>query len=171
MTGDQQSSDATNKRNTPLDVHFALQAAGLGVWEFDPVTNQIIWDDRCRELFGLATPSDLTYEQAIQYIHADDVERVTKAMQWAMNPQSDGVYDETFRTLGVDDGKLRWVRFYGRSSFSSVGEVYRFAGVAQDVTQQELARQQETAALHQAQRQQRMYEAITASTPDLVYGV
>jgi PAS domain S-box-containing protein len=169
MTGDQRPFDSNQKLAQRLDIDFALQAAGLGVWELDPITNQVLWDDRCRALFGLAKDNYLPYEQAMQYIHPDDVSRVKQAVQWAINPQSDGKYDETYRTVGADDGKLRWVRFYGRSYFSGTGEIYRFAGVAQEVTQQILAEQQEAAARQDAQRQQRIYEAIAGSTPDLMY--
>ncbi|GAB4050325.1 PAS domain-containing sensor histidine kinase [Spirosoma litoris] len=169
MTTDQRPLDAAQKLTQRLDIDFALQAAGMGVWELDPVTNEILWDDRCRELFGLAKDNNLTYEQAIQYIHPEDVRQVNIAVQWAMNPQSNGLFDETYRTIGVDDGQLRWVRFYGRSYFSEAGEIYRFAGVAQEVTQQILAQQREAATRQESQRQQRIYEAITASTPDLMY--
>ncbi|MEZ0541178.1 PAS domain-containing sensor histidine kinase [Fibrella arboris] len=125
-----------------LDIDFALQAAGLGVWEMDPVTYQINWDDRCRQLFGMATNGSLPYDQAIQFIHPDDVSRVDQAVRWAMNPDSGGTYDVTYRTLGATDGVLRWVRFHGRGYFSATGEVYRFAGVAQEVTEQMQAHQQ-----------------------------
>ncbi|WP_247236831.1 PAS domain S-box protein [Telluribacter sp. SYSU D00476] len=143
MTGDYQPYNPSRNLNERLDIDFALQAAGLGVWELDPATSQVLWDDRCRELFGLAKDNLLTYEKAIQYIHPQDRERVDQAVQRAMNPQTDGWYDVTYRTLGADDGKLRWVRFYGRSYFTEAGQVYRFAGVAQEVTQQVLARQQQ----------------------------
>ncbi|GAB3281296.1 hypothetical protein GCM10027347_56860 [Larkinella harenae] len=169
MTGDQLPLDSTQNLNQRLDIDFALEAAGLGVWELDPVTKQILWDNRCRALFGLATQNYLPYEQAIQHIHPDDVDRVHQAVQWAMNPLSGGQYDETYRTLGADDGKLRWVRFYGKGYFSETGVIYRLAGVAQDVTEQMLTQQQEAADRQVAQRLQRAYEAITASTPDLMY--
>ncbi|QMW03996.1 PAS domain S-box protein [Spirosoma foliorum] len=169
MTGDQRPLDSSRKLTQRLDIDFALQAAGLGVWELDLVTNQVLWDDRCQELFGLARHNSLSYEQAIQYIHADDANRVNSAAQWAINPQSNGLFDETFRTVGADDGKLRWVRFYGRSYFSEAGEIYRFAGVGQEVTPQIEAQQREVTIRLDSQRQQRIYEAIASSTPDLMY--
>lgn len=141
MTGDQQPTDYSRNLAQRLDIDFALQAAGLGVWELDPITNVVNWDDRCRELFGLAYHNQLPYEQAIQYIHPDDANRVNEAVQWVMNPQSGGQYDVTYRTLGADDGKLRWVRFYGKAYFTEGSQVVRFAGVAQEVTQQALALQ------------------------------
>ncbi|GAB4028792.1 sensor histidine kinase [Spirosoma koreense] len=128
--------------NERLDINFALKSAGLGVWELDPLTNLVLWDDRCRALFGLATDNQLPFEQAIHYIHPQDVTRVTQAVEWAQNPASGGAYDVTYRTIGADDGLLRWVRFWGQSYFTPAGELLRFAGVAQEVTQQVMDKQQ-----------------------------
>ncbi len=117
-----------------LDIDFALTSAGLGVWELNPTTMQVLWDDRCRELYGLAKDNDLPYEKAMAFIHPDDVTRVDEAVQWAFQKESGGTYDVTYRTIGAEDGKLRWVRFYGKSCFDEEGKVQRFGGVAQDVT-------------------------------------
>lgn len=71
--------------NEGLDLEFALHAAGIGVWELDPVTNALAWDDRCRALFGLnADQRQLTsYADAIQYIHPEDKARVENAVKLA----------------------------------------------------------------------------------------
>ncbi len=160
----QDNAKALNKR---LDVDFAVQAARLGVWEVDPATNRVIWDNRCRQLFGMADMSELPYEQAIRHIHADDVKRVDKAVQWALNPQSGGHYDITYRTIGYDDGKQRWVRFVGMSYFDESGKSYRFAGIAQDMTAEMEARDREQKQ-HKTQEQerlqkQRLFAAVEAS--------
>ena len=142
MTGHQQPSDTPANLTQRLNIDFALQAAGLGVWELDPVTKQVLWDDRCRQLFGLAKDNQLPYQQAIQFIHPDDQARVDQAVQQVLSGQSNGQYDMTYRTVGADDGLLRWVRFMGRAEFTPAGQVHRFAGVAQEVTQQVLSQQQ-----------------------------
>lgn len=113
----------------------------MGLWELDPTTKAVIWDDQCRALFGLAKDNLLSYEQATPYIHPDDVDRVHQALQCAMSPNSDGAYDQTYRTLGADDGRLRWVRFFGRRYCPPHGKGYRFAGAAQDVSGLGRARQ------------------------------
>lgn len=139
MTGPQKPVENESPAEQ-LAISFALKAAQLGVWELDPTTNLVIWDDQCRALFGLAANNQLPYEEAIRYIHPDDTDRVNQAVQWAMNPELDGAYDVTYRTIGADDGVLRWVRFTGRSQFDETGVVSSFAGIAQDVTEQMMAR-------------------------------
>ena len=117
-----------------LDIDFALKAAQLGVWELDPATKLVKWDDRCRELFGLAKNNLVPYEQALSFIHPNDVHKVEAAIERAFNSQHGGQYDVTYRTIGADDGIHRWVRFMGQGYFNEHGDIYRFAGVAQDVT-------------------------------------
>ncbi|ADB38809.1 PAS domain-containing sensor histidine kinase [Spirosoma linguale] len=151
MSCPQQPADTPVKLTQRLDHDFALQAAGLGVWEFDPLTKQVLWDDRCRQLFGLAKDNQLPYEQAIQYIHPDDQVRVDQAVQQALSGQSNGQYDVTFRTVGADDGLLRWVRFMGRAELTPAGQVHRFGGVAQEVTPQVLAHHRQAQETQEAQ--------------------
>ncbi|MBO0951395.1 PAS domain-containing sensor histidine kinase [Fibrella forsythiae] len=127
--------------NERLDINFAIQAAGFGVWELDPRTNQVVWDERCRELFGFARATSLTFEEAVQGVHPDDRDRITQAIERAIDPHYKVNYDQIFRTIGIDDGQLRWVHFRGQSYFTPGGEAYRFAGIGQDVTQQVLDRQ------------------------------
>ncbi|MCX6216334.1 ATP-binding protein [Spirosoma sp.] len=151
MTGHQQPSNNPTKLTLRLDLDFALQAAGLGVWEYNPQTGLVDWDERCRALYGISAANDIAYQQAVRHIHPDDADRVDAAVQRAIDPQSNGMYDETYRTIGLDDGRLRWVRFQGRAYFTPTGEFYRFAGIAQEVNQQVLAQQ----VLERLQEQQR----------------
>jgi PAS domain S-box-containing protein len=123
-----------------LNIDLALKAARLGVWELDAQTNTVSWDERCRTLFGLHSDSPLQYEQALSHVHPDDANFVNEAVQASMAPGSDGSYDVTFRTIGADDSKLRWVRFTGQSYFSDDGMLLKLAGVAQEVSKDVLER-------------------------------
>ena len=160
MTGNQQSFDISKQLTEQLDVELVLQATGLGVWEVNLLTNQVIWDQRCCQLFGIDT-NQISYPDTLPHVHPADVERVNQAVQWARNPQSDGTYQTMYRTIG-EDGRIRWIQSTGRRYVDQAGQPVRLAGVAQDVTEQVEARQQ-------TQRQQRIADAITASSPDLMY--
>ncbi|MCK8494958.1 PAS domain-containing protein [Spirosoma sp. RP8] len=127
---------ADKSLNERLDMNFALKAARLGVWELDPITDQVSWDERCQELFGLKKNNPLSYQQTLQYIHPEDRVRIDEAVKWSMNPQSEGGYDVICRTLGADNDLQRWVRFIGQAYFNDAGHAYRFTGIAQDVTKE-----------------------------------
>ncbi len=140
MTGvNRPPNDSTLKKRLGAD--FALQAARLGVWELDPITNLINWDERCQELVGLTAANEIPYQEAILHIHPDDRQLVDDAFRWVMRPESNGQYDLTFRTIGASGGVLHWVRFTGQRYLNEAGEAAIITGVAQEVTQDKTSRQ------------------------------
>ncbi|WP_234733339.1 PAS domain S-box protein [Tellurirhabdus bombi] len=111
---------------------LALEAAEMGTWDLDPIRHTVNWDRRCQELYGFSANHQTNYENVLQHIHPDDQELVKEAVDWALNPASDGNYDLEFRTIGAEDKKLRWVRCKGKAYFNEQGVAYRFAGTALD---------------------------------------
>jgi PAS domain S-box-containing protein len=141
MTSDQQPSKPSHNLYQRLDINFALRAAGLGVWELDGATGQITWDDHCRSLFGFTHTNQLTYEEVIHCIHEEDVSRVDQAVQAMLTQPSESNYDQTYRIIRADDNTLRWIHSQGKAYFTPTGELVRFIGISQDVTEQQLAQQ------------------------------
>lgn len=124
-------------------MRFALQAAGLGTWDMDPINKRVIWDDRCRELFGFPQGNVTTYESVLTYVHRDDKELVNTAVEKAMAGDAGGKYDLEFRTIGAADNKIRWLRCIGQAYFNEQQVAYRFAGTAQDITKQRKSRERQ----------------------------
>jgi PAS domain S-box-containing protein len=127
--------------NARLSVDFALKAAKLGVWEVDPKTRIVLWDERCRAMFGLQA-DQLLLDEIVRHIHPEDREWVAEARNRAMTPGYDGEYDVTYRTIGANDKTLRWVRFTGKAEYDELGKMSRFSGVSQDVTKDKMREQQ-----------------------------
>jgi len=82
-----------------------------------------VWGRKCESLYQ--SPSDW-----IEAIHADDRERVRKS---ATTKQITGEYDEQYRVIRPD-GSIRWIRDRAFPVRSYSGEVYRIAGIAEDIT-------------------------------------
>ncbi|SEW43719.1 hypothetical protein SAMN05428988_5615 [Chitinophaga sp. YR573] len=114
-------------------MRFALVSSGFGTWELDLASNQVIWDDRCRELYGYPAEGDLSQENIRKNIHPEDRERVIAAVDKALRPESGGLYDIIFRTVSTTDKQLRWVRCIGKAYFNN-GVACRFAGTIQDIS-------------------------------------
>jgi PAS domain S-box-containing protein len=126
----QQAHEESEKR-----LSFALQSAQLGTWDLDPLTNKIVLDERCMELFGFPEIENLSYEGSLNHLHAEDRARVQAAVKHALLPGSDGVYNTQFRTLIPETRELRWLHCKGQAYFD--GDVpVRFSGIAQDITDQ-----------------------------------
>lgn len=117
-------------------MRFALVSSGFGIWELDLASNQVTWDDRCRELYGYPAEGDLSQENIRKNIHPEDRERVTAAIDKALRPEGGGLYDIIFRTVSTTDNQLRWVRCIGKAYFNN-GVAYRFAGTMQDAAREQ----------------------------------
>ena len=52
---------------------LATEAAAIGIWEWNTVTGNIIWDDRMYEIYGVPRGSAITYEIWRSYTYPDDL--------------------------------------------------------------------------------------------------
>lgn len=132
-------------------LRFALNAAGIGTWDLNPITQIVQWDSRCRELFGFAPNEVVSYQEVLKYMHPDDVERVNDAVQKSLSPDSKAGYEVRYRAKGAADNVTRWILSKGKAYFDDNGVAYRFAGTAQDIT--DLMEERERAAASEQKAQ------------------
>jgi PAS domain S-box-containing protein len=67
-------------------------------------------------------------------LHPDDLETTSAAFAAACDPQSRALYDVEYRTIGKEDGVLRWVAAKGRGLFADDNRCVRVIGTAIDIT-------------------------------------
>jgi PAS domain S-box-containing protein len=109
-------------------------------WLTDPEKNHIfyvspayegIWGRTCAGL--VASPRDW-----VEAIHPDDRDRALRA---GPARQISGAYDEEYRIVRPD-GTTRWIRDRAFPVRNARGEVYRIAGIAEDITARKQAEEQ-----------------------------
>ena len=77
-------AELTRRRNQQLQTYsqrlaLATDAAALGIWEWNIDTNEVIWDNRTFEIFGVPNIEQVNYKRWRQRVHPDDLARVEKA--------------------------------------------------------------------------------------------
>ena len=117
-------------------LRLALGAADAGTFDYYPATGRLDWSDRCKELFGLPPEATVTYETFLQGLHPDDRTRVDGIVRRVLQPGSDGRYDTEYRTIGIENGRERWISAKGTVLFDFTGQAARFIGTVLDVTGQ-----------------------------------
>ncbi|MCD2324013.1 PAS domain-containing protein [Sphingomonas sp. IC-56] len=125
---------------------IATRSARLGTFDYRIMEGVLEWDDRCRELFGLSPGAPVSYEEAfLRGVHPDDRVRADAAVAASLDAAGPGTFEIEYRTIGIEDGKLRYVSARGQAYFED-GRPVRLVGTAQDVTKERLAqiRVQET---------------------------
>ncbi len=113
----------------------AVELAQLGTWSIDVATNGLTYSDRLIEWFGY-DPGKQPYNEVIPILEDEDQERVANAVAWALNPESDGIYEETYTVIHPETGQKRVLHAQGKTVFDATGKAVRMNGTAQDVTEQ-----------------------------------
>jgi PAS domain S-box-containing protein len=111
---------------------LAIDAAGVGSFDWDLRTGQLLWDDRLLALFGYGRSEfGRTIEDFDGRCHPDDLARVHAALDEAIS--SCGVFESEYR-VALPDGTTRWVAARGRAVPGADGKAVRFLGAAYDTT-------------------------------------
>ncbi|HEY3296113.1 MAG TPA: PAS domain S-box protein [bacterium] len=124
---------------------LALEAASLGTWDYNLQTGDVLWDERCRLLFGVPDADALKYEQVLSLIHAEDRAMVDRTLVEAVNPSSDGRYEIEFRTVWPWDDTVHWLSAKGQAYFEGSGKRWhavRLVGTFMDVGARKAAEEQ-----------------------------
>ncbi|QJD79499.1 PAS domain S-box protein [Spirosoma rhododendri] len=117
---------------------IAIEAAGLGTWEWNLQSDQLYWNDHHFELFGMETQAEpLSSEAFMAHIHPDDLNRVRGKLEQAI--RKDIVYDTEFRAIRDDNGQTVWMSGYGRTDAQAGHRASRMKGVMFDITERKRA--------------------------------
>ena len=126
-------------------VEIAVEATDLGLWELDLRTNQRIWSDRQRALFGLGPDEEITDEIYRRVLHPDDYERVVSTIASAQTAADAGDLVVEFRVVRPD-GETRWMLTHGRVIRGERGP-QRMVGTCLDITERKAAEERRTLLL------------------------
>jgi PAS domain S-box-containing protein len=135
-------------------LQMALAGSSQGTWNWDLRTQVIIWDERCKKIFGLPSDFSVTYEWHINSLHPDDRQRIHEAATNALRDHME--FSEEYRFIHSDN-TIRWILARGHAFYNASGEAYRMAGTVIDITDQKNAAD----ALQRSQERYRtLFESI-----------
>ncbi len=112
-------------------LRMATEAADVGIWYWDVQADQLIWSDKCKVLFGLATAARVTFATFLDAVHPEDRPLVAKAYGQAFACQGD--CDIEYRAVHPD-GTVRWILAKGHGACDERGRPVRMHGIAMDIT-------------------------------------
>ena len=138
-------------QNTLHRWELAIDAAGVGSFDWDLVTGQLLWDDRLLAMFGYDRRDfGRSIDDFEARVHPDDLPRVRAVLGQAK--QTCGSWAMEYRVLHPD-GEKRWVTARGEALRGADGAAERMLGAAYDSTD-----------LHDGQaRTVRVLEAMSAA--------
>jgi PAS domain S-box-containing protein len=143
-------------------LRLVIDAAKIGTWDFNPITGKLVWDVRCKAMFGLSADDHVDYEVFLRGIHPEDRAIADETNQNAIKGVGGGEYDLEYRTIGFRDQKLRWIRAKGRSYKDENGVAVRYAGTVIDITEEKQQQQQ-------VREQEERFRVLATSIPQIVW--
>lgn len=131
-------------------MRFALEAARMGVWEWDLLTDRCHWSTDVEQIHGLAPGTFAgTFRAYLHCLQPQDRERVQQAL--ARAARHGGECDLQYRALWPD-GTLHWIEAKGRTRCEASGRAVHMTGLCRDITQrkqtEELAQHLQTELEH-----------------------
>jgi PAS domain S-box-containing protein len=123
-------------RESEERIRLATTAANLGMWFWDLTTNELIFTSKCKELFGFAPDTTITYELFLNTLHPEDRQRTDEAVSCALAQKLD--YDTEYRAVWTDNS-VHWLAVKGRGFYDANGQPVRMMGTVQDISDRKQA--------------------------------
>lgn len=118
-------------------LRLALDAGGIGLWEWNLETNDLVWDETMFQIYGLTVDlDDRTFGKFASSMDFEERDRVMAGIRKALRSRDPA--DELVRIV-TPDGETRYVKGYMRAEHDGTGKPIRLRGASIDVTREVLA--------------------------------
>jgi PAS domain S-box-containing protein len=134
-------ADSAN-RVSEARLRLAVDHADVGFWDVDFVRNTLIWPSQTKAMFGISADVPVTLQDFYDGLHPEDRDATIEAFTAAIDPERRALYEVDYRTVGREDGIVRWVAAKGRGVFDMAGRCLRVTGTAIEITARKAAEEE-----------------------------
>lgn len=118
---------------------IATSAANIGIWEYNVVDNNLVWDNNMYQLYGVRKEDfPGVYEAWEASVHPDDQEEGKRRIQMAISGEKE--FDTEFRVVWPN-GEIRHIRAFAITQRDADGNATRMIGTNWDITEIHAAEQ------------------------------
>ncbi len=128
--------DIRRRREVEARLRLAIEAAQLGIWDWNLLTGEMIYSPRAKEIYGFDADAAVTYAQVRDATHPEDHPVTSEQSRRALDPAIREKKPYEYRIFRPD-GSRRWVVAHGEAVFAQVAgteRAIRYAGTIQDIT-------------------------------------
>ncbi|ACG79462.1 sensor histidine kinase [Phenylobacterium zucineum HLK1] len=165
VTEARHATEALREQRRRLEV--AVEATGLGFWEWDVRNDRITWSERNRELFGAGEKGVFDIARYAELVHPDDRDAIRDVYQRTLEAPGDGDFVVEHRTALQPGGRERWLQTRGRLVKDAEG-VHLVVGTTLDISERKAVEDARTLLLgelaHRAKNGIQVMMAIVAQT-------
>jgi PAS domain S-box-containing protein len=140
-------------------ISTATRASQVGIWDWDIVNDQLVWDDQMYALYGIKKEEFKgAYEAWLNGLHPDDKEFGQRETKLALLGEKE--YDTEFRVIWPD-GTIHYEKAKGEVFRNEMGNPVRMVGINYDIT----ARKQIEKTLQESEEK---FRKAFATNPDSI---
>lgn len=134
------AQDITSElRHSEEQLREAQRVAHLGSWEEDLTSHRLIWSDEMYRIFERDPASfQPSYEAVLDAIHPDDRTLVDSAFRESVANRTPWSVEHR---LLLADGRVKYVRAKGETSYDEQSQALQGIGTVQDITEQKQAQE------------------------------
>ncbi|WP_350286693.1 PAS domain-containing protein [uncultured Croceitalea sp.] len=132
-----QDIDETKRQQLRYEVlndrmRVAIGSANIGIWDFDIVNNNLIWNKKMYDLYGVREEDfNGVFEAWEATVHPEDKERANEEVQQAIEGEKD--FNTEFRIL-KGDGSTAFIHAEAKVFYNEDGQPCRMIGANTDVS-------------------------------------
>ena len=144
LSGRKRAEDALRESEERL--RQAIRVSQTGIFDHNHLTDTIFWSREQRAIYGIGEDEPITMEGILAFVHPEDREKISKAVQQAHDPAGHGLFDVQHR-ITRRDGQVRWIMTRSQTFFEGEGKAcrpVRTVGAVMDVTERMHAEEQAT---------------------------
>jgi PAS domain S-box-containing protein len=145
-------------RRSEERLHRSLEAAGLGHWDFDFASGELVWSAQTRKLLGVEPGAPASRALLLSLVYDDDRPRFEEHLTRSARPDCEHGRHLEFRIV-VKDGSVRWLEDQSRIETNAAGMPVRAVGIVRDIT-----------ARKNTEETQARLAAIVTSSADAIVG-
>lgn len=115
-------------------LRMAADLTGLGTWDYNPLTEELTWSEKCREIYAIPGNQPIDFKTFYDHIYPEDRAFVESELRRSMDPLSGGSFNMTYRILRFGNREIRWIKTQGKVYYNNKKQAERFIGTVVDVT-------------------------------------
>ena len=114
-------------------LRLGIQGSGIGTWELNLSTHELVWSEAARKLFGVAAEQAVDYALFLSLLRPEDREATERAVERSVATGSS--IDIQYKIPG-EHGQSRWIRARGGIVKGENGTPRHLCGIVLDIDEQ-----------------------------------
>ncbi|KVV15990.1 PAS domain S-box protein [Flavobacterium sp. TAB 87] len=122
------------------EIEFVIEAAKLGTFDYNPITDKFSANSRLKKWFGLSADEEINLNVATNVIVDEDRAKVVHAITKSLDYSSGGNYEMTYNIINPVSKKEITLHAKGKALFNANKQAFKLNGTVEDITAQTISR-------------------------------